>query len=372
MKTIITALLMLSIPIPAFSAQDVTVAGAKISAWRGFNLIERYDVRKNAPNSGYVENDFKWIAQFGFNFVRLPIDYRLYVKNNDWCAFDEAGLKLIDQGIEFGKKYGIHISINLHKAPGYYVFKKAKGFNDELWTQKDAQAAFVAHWVMFAKRYKGVPSSQLSFNLLNEPKRCTVEQYVAVFRQTIAAIRAIDPGRLIIVDGLSTDDRASAKIPVPAIYKLPNVVLAARGYTPSQLTHYKIPWINGSDKWPVPEWPADSTKMDGLSAIEKKAVAEFNAYDKPWEEAIKDGAKVMIGELGAYNKTPHAVVLRWMESCLKRYKEMNIGWALWNFRGDATSPFGPLDSGRADVTYENFHGHQLDREMMNLLQKYQK
>jgi endoglucanase len=225
---------------------------------------------------------------------------------------------------------------------------------------------------MFAKRYQRVPSSQLSFNLLNEPKRCTEEQYLTVFRRTIDAIREIDPERLIIVDGLSTDDRASAKIPVPAIYKLADVVLAARGYTPNEVTHYKIPWITGADKWPVPEWPAEITGEVQMSALEKKGVAEFHAYYKPWEDAIQDGAKVMVGELGAYNKTPHKVVLRWMESCLKRYKQMNIGWVLWNFRGDATSPFGPLDSQREDVTYEDFHGHKLDREMMNLLQKYQK
>jgi len=101
-------------------------------------------------------------------------------------------------------------------------------------------------------------------------------------------------------------------------------------------------------------------------------VDEFRAYHKPWEDAIHDGAKVMVGELGVYNKTPHEVVLRWMESCFKLYKQMNIGWALWNFRGDPTSPFGPLDSQREDVTYEDFHGHKLDREMMNLLQKYRK
>jgi endoglucanase len=367
--------LLLSLALPAFSAKDVIVAGANVSAWRGFNLLERFDVRKNDPHTGFQEDDFKWISGFGFNFVRLPLDYRLYVKNGDkkegWCDFDEAGLKFVDQAIEYGKKYHIHVSINLHHAPGYYVFKQAKGFNDELWTQKDAQDAFVAHWVMFAKRYRRVPSKQLSFNLLNEPKRITEEQYVTLFRRTIDAIRAIDPQRLIIVDGLSTDDRASAKFPVPAIYKLPNVVIAARGYTPNEVTHYKIPWITGADKWPVPEWPADIT-AEGQTALEKKGVAEFLAYYKPWEDAIQDGAKVMVGELGVYNKTPHEVVLRWMESCFKLYKQMNIGWALWNFRGDPTSPFGPLDSQREDVTYEDFHGHKLDREMMNLLQKYRK
>ena len=34
-----------------------------------------------------------------------------------------------------------------------------------------------------------------------------------------------------------------------------------------------------------------------------------------------------------------------------------IGYALWNFRGS----FGLLDSGRKDVEYEDWHGHQLDR-----------
>ncbi len=38
----------------------------------------------------------------------------------------------------------------------------------------------------------------------------------------------------------------------------------------------------------------------------------------------------------------------------------------WNFR----SSFGILDSQRADVQYEDFHGHQLDRQMLDLLQKY--
>jgi endoglucanase len=39
---------------------------------------------------------------------------------------------------------------------------------------------------------------------------------------------------------------------------------------------------------------------------------------------------------------------------------------MWNLRG----PFGPLDSGRADVSYEDFREHKLDREMLKLLQAY--
>jgi len=82
---------------------------------------------------------------------------------------------------------------------------------------------------------------------------------------------------------------------------------------------------------------------------------------------LKDsGAGVMVGEWGAFNKTPHDVTLRWMEDSLKTFQRAGLGWALWNFRG----AIGVLDSGRNDVVYEEFQGHQLDRKMLELLQQY--
>ncbi len=71
----------------------------------------------------------------------------------------------------------------------------------------------------------------------------------------------------------------------------------------------------------------------------------------------------MVGEFGAFNHTPHPVVLRWMGDCLANWKDAGWGWAMWNFRGS----FGILDSGRADVVYEDFQGHKLDRKMLDLL-----
>jgi endoglucanase len=44
----------------------------------------------------------------------------------------------------------------------------------------------------------------------------------------------------------------------------------------------------------------------------------------------------------------------------------NIGYALWNLRGS----FGIVDSGRTDVIYEEWHGHQLDRAFLKLLQAF--
>ena len=75
---------------------------------------------------------------------------------------------------------------------------------------------------------------------------------------------------------------------------------------------------------------------------------------------------MLVGEWGAFDKTPHDITLRWMEDCLINYRNAGWGWALWNFRGG----FGPLDSNRSDVTYEDWKGHKLDRKMVELLQRY--
>ena len=74
----------------------------------------------------------------------------------------------------------------------------------------------------------------------------------------------------------------------------------------------------------------------------------------------------MVGDWGAYQNTPHPVVLGWAEDCLRNWQDAGWGWALWNFRGS----FGIFDSGRKDVTYETFDGHQLDRKYLELLQRY--
>jgi hypothetical protein len=85
----------------------------------------------------------------------------------------------------------------------------------------------------------------------------------------------------------------------------------------------------------------------------------------PWKRLEESGVGVFVEEWGAYNRTPHAVVLAWMKDCLDNWRKAGWGWALWNFRGS----FGILDSGRKDVQYEDFHGHKLDRAMLELLQK---
>src|SRR6185503_8709385 len=78
-------------------------SASQLPMWRGFNLLEKFHLDWN--NKPFVEDDFKWISEWGFNFVRLPMDYRTWILGGDWRKFNEDVLKEIDQAVAWGRKY---------------------------------------------------------------------------------------------------------------------------------------------------------------------------------------------------------------------------------------------------------------------------
>ena len=472
----------------------------KLPRWRGFNLLEKFYL--GHERKPFLKEDFRLISKLGFNFVRLPMDYRLWIKGGNWEEFDEETLGQIDQAVQWGAEYGIHVCINFHRAPGYTVARPPE--KTSLWTDQQTQRVCAKHWAMFARRYRGIPSTRLSFNLMNEPGDVDPNAYVAVVHKLVQAIRDEDPHRLIISDGLQW-----GKVPVLKLRDL-RIAQAARGYTPMEISHYGASWVHSANFF-CPQWPrllppngtllgpqkkegsyplvidgpfttATALRLhvltvsasallvveaDGKPVFQKQfccgpgsgewkkagykkqwqvyqnlfdrdysatipagagqvrvrvaegdwleigqiglkpvtaAGSEFTlafAQDfgkkperfryapdapggpflglpmqdrawlwktciEPWKEAESKGIGVMVGEWGAYNKTPHDVVLRWAEDCLSNWQNAGWGWAMWNFRG----PFGVLDSDRRDVRYEDFEGHKLDRKLLELLQRY--
>jgi hypothetical protein len=220
---------------------------------------------------------------------------------------------------------------------------------------------------MWAKRFKDVPASKLSFDLLNEPcmrsdmndqhaKSSAIpgELYRAVASKAVEAIRAANHDRLIIADGNSVGNAVT-----PELNDL-HIAQSCRGYFPGLISHYKAPWANKDpERCPTPVWPGT---MNG----EQFGKARLESYYKPWIELAKSGIGVHCGECGCWNKTPHSVFLAWFGDVLDILTSNKIGYALWNFRGD----FGVLDSRRDDVTYQEWHGHKLDAKLLDLLKAH--
>ncbi len=321
--------------------------------WRGFNLLDFFTVKSTGDLS---EDDFRWIADWGFDFVRLPMCYTLWIEDDDPFKPHEPMLAKIDRAVDLGQRYNIHVDLNFHRAPGYSVNpERTEPFN--LWKDQAALDAFCFHWRLLAERYKGVGSDRLSFNLVNEPKNPSAEMtrddHQRVILAAVAAIREVDPDRLIIADGLTWGND-----PAPELADL-NIAQSCRAYLPMGVSHYQASWVKG-EAFPPPAWPG-GWNFPGI--LWDRAMLE--KHYAQWARLASGGVGVHCGEGGAYNKTPHDVFLRWLRDVLEVLKGCNIGWALWNFRGS----FGVLDSQRADVQYEDWHGHALDRELLDLLQQ---
>jgi len=166
----------------------------------------------------------------------------------------------------------------------------------------------------------------------------------------VAAIRAIDPGREIVLDGI-----AGGNLAIPELADL-GAVHSGRGYQPFGLTHYKAPWSKGAMDLPVPAWPG----MEFRGKVwDGETLREFYA---PWREVEEKGVRVHVGEFGCYRETPNDAALAWFADLLGLFREFRWGYSLWNFQG----PFGIIEHGRPGAVYEGFKGYKVDRELLDL------
>lgn len=373
------AMLAINPSLNAFEIADKKFFENKLPRWRGFNILNYFSPRRYVPNPSLIsatEQDFKWMADWGFDFVRIPMAYPSYlnyapnsgrdITPEETVNFREEAVDSVEQIVYLAHKYNLHVSLNLHRAPGFCI---NAGFHEpfNLWKDEAAQNAFYQHWDMWAKRFKHVSPEKLSFDLVNEPcfkedmndqfstaRPIPGELYRKVAMGCLEVIKKYNADRIVIADG---NDGGS--LVVPELTDLP-LGQSCRGYYPHYISHYRASWVwKNPDDAPMPVWPG---VIDG-KRFDREVLEEFY---RPWTDLVKQGVGVHCGECGCYKETPHDVFLAWFEDMLQILTSHQIGWALWNFRGD----FGVLDSGRKDVAYEEWHGHQLDRKLLSLLQKY--
>lgn len=360
----------------AIAEKDMVFSKNMLPRWKGFNLLDFFS--PNPPEGEHqdatTDDDLKWMADWGFDFVRIPMAYPRYLsfdRSKDITVeevykTDPKVMDQIDNLVFMAQKHGLHVSLNLHRGPGYCI---NAGFHEpfNLWKDEEARKAFNFHWGMWSGRYKNISSEKLSFDLLNEP--AYIENmndqfaqkgpvpgdiYRKVAKGASDTIRSISPDRLIIADGNGGGNNV-----IPELADL-KISQSCRGYWPGLVSHYQAPWVwKDPSQAPVPVWPGTiDGKYYGRQELEK--------FYKPWIDLKNQGVGVHCGECGCWKKTPHSVFLAWFGDVIDILTQNGIGYALWNFRGD----FGILDSGRSDIEYTDWQGHKLDSKLLELLKKY--
>lgn len=323
----------------------------------GFNFQWMFSRGRMGQPHPPDERALDFMAELGFTFVRIPTDYRFWTEDFDYFNPDEKVISRIDEYLEACRSRAMHMCLNLHRAPGYCINANHLERHN-LWLDATAQDAFVFLWETFAHRYQGVAAEALSFDLVNEPPSIgqygmTRENHAALVRRACAAIRAVDPRRQIVIDGLSGGNLAMPELAdVGAVH-------SGRGYQPMPISHHGATWWPDHADAPAPVypglvWDGRVWNADGL-----------REHYRPWRDVEARGVAIHIGEMGCFNKVDNEIALRWLGDLLGLFKEFRWGYSLWEFEG----PFGIVGHGRSGAAFEKIGGFMVDRALLELMRE---
>jgi len=153
--------------------------------------------------------------------------------------------------------------------------------------------------------------------------------------------------------------QTSARRRCPGIVDL-GLVQSTRGYLPKAVSHYTATWVpkNEFETFQPPTWPL----IDAREQIWDKEKLRQELITK-WQPIVAQGVPVHVGEWGCLNHTPHARHPRLDAAICWRCGRSRLGLV------DVESPgqFWHRRQRPSDVQYEDFHGHKLDRQMLELL-----
>ncbi|MFZ5825466.1 MAG: glycoside hydrolase family 5 protein [Bacillota bacterium] len=318
----------------------------------GFNLLNLFSLGYPVPET-FDPAEFALIRDWGFNFVRLPLDHRFLAARGGGVQFDR-----LDPAVELGARYGLHVNINLHHAPGFCINTPPATWT--LWTDPDTQESFIRLWEKIAERYRG---AGVSYNLVNEATGSDMATYRELMRRTARAIYAVDPGAFIIIDGHDV-----GRTVVPDMSDL-GLAQSVHCYDPMWLTHYKASWFykQGDPYRHAPDYPGtEPPRHDGQPSSDERWDRErLRQLLAPWRELAQSGQMVHCGEFGVYSPAPREAALRWFADVVGLLKEMNVGWALWNLEGDFGVVNNRRDGGRIKRLFD---GRLVDTELLCILQ----
>ncbi len=157
-----------------------------------------------------AEVDIQRIAELGFNSVRPALNARRFLTEGDNPTYIPEGFDLLDNLIQWCRKYHIYVIIDMHGAPGGQT---GSNIDDsphdkvELFSEPRNQELLVKLWVKIADRYKNEPFVA-AYDLLNEPlpKRTGAaekykDQLEPLYQRITQEIRTVDKRHMITLEG---------------------------------------------------------------------------------------------------------------------------------------------------------------------------
>jgi endoglucanase len=278
-----------------------------------------------------TREDIDFIASLGFNSVRLPMHYELFLteeqravrnevitdlyaghdrykdalrgwldSNELFVDTDVAGVHAIDDLIEWCEANGLYVILDMHAAPGAQGSDRniCDGFHDNnLWQYPVFQDVLVRLWEAISDRYRDEPRIAM-YEFINEPNNVPGggPAIHALTQRLISAVRDNGDNHILGVHGNGWTNAYDFMEPFTFA---PNwgLVYNAHRY-----------WIDPADDWVPNGNPNVINRMVDLIAFR-------DTHNVP----------VWVGETGENNNA-------WLTQNIDKLEAAGIGWCHWTYK----------------------------------------
>lgn len=305
---------------------------------KGVNLggwMSQCDYSADRLDHFITEPDFKRIADWGFDHVRIPIDYNV-VQNADG-SMKEDGMRRIDDALSLCRKYGLRAVLDLHKTQGF-SFDKDEGEAGFFESEK-YQNLFYALWEAFAERWGKYPENVM-FELLNEVTEAEfLPAWKHISAECVRRIRRFAPETRILLGSYHHNGAREVQY-LDAPYDK-NVLYNFHCYEPLKFTHQGAHWdtgLNRDDRFTFAQSGASEAYFEELFS---SAIAKAEA----------EGAELYCGEYGVIDIVPPEEALKWFRAIHAVFEKHGIARAVWSYR--------EMDFGLSDQRMDGVRGELL-------------
>lgn len=179
--------------------------------------VEGRDGVLDAFQGGWItEDDVRWIADQGFNVVRVPMGWRALSSQSDFeppsdLVWNEAAFSRLDELLRWCADAGIWAVLDIQEAPGEQ--NEYNGETSTLYQDPAMQDLTVALWEDLSRRYQD-HDEVAAYSLLAEPMSApSADERDALYDRIVKAIRAVGDDHLLVIhDGF----RGMPTLPDPA------------------------------------------------------------------------------------------------------------------------------------------------------------
>ncbi len=304
---------------------------------RGINLGNRLE----APNEGdwggsVLAGDFPFIAQRGFDHVRIPIRFSGHALSSAPYTIEAAFFERIDTVLNQAADAGLAAIIDMHS------------YDEMVSDPSGERERFLALWSQIAARYADRPDT-VAFEPLNEPNTMLDSGWNEIVAAAISTIRDTNPRRLLVVDTVFWAD--PSKLSLLTLPDDANLLVAVHLYEPKLFSFQGKSWIGDAYMttgviFPGPPAAPISPVQAALDA--SWAASWFDDYNsKPAAENPSGPATIdaQIAYLTAYQNASGRTVYNgeWgpqdggdmpsranlVTLVRQRCEAAGVGWAIW-------------------------------------------